>query len=338
MVVTDFLARLIGRSSWSLPLAEPVIDPLYSPRHEALPTLEINRSGTEGVVQSKSIADSMTDGMRSRARGISSLMDNGWAQEGNGHHIAQSGSGANPIGDTRCLFPVIPQTGERDQSPPQPFAPLASENNSPKKGEEISKEPQGDTPPEKLDGKPSQAGRSHIFSWMKGPENSPDQKLSPGAQALKERNEGRSPANGIDLFQSQRGPVDRGSVPITFAASRNLMAENWHDPILKIAREAEDRSGSKVLTAQPVERSASRSRSRISGWERPGPRIGDETKRNGPPVKIIEEPQSIRVTIGRIDVRAVTRQQPANPNPKPPAPNRVPSLEEYMRKRNGGIR
>jgi hypothetical protein len=173
---------------------------------------------------------------------------------------------------------------------------------------------------------------------MKGPENSPDQKLSQKAQASRERKESRSPAHGIDLSQSQRGPVDRGSVPITFAASRNLMAENWHDPILKIAGEAEDRSGSKVLTAQPIERSASRSRSRISGWERQGPRMGDETKRAGPPVKIIEEPQSIRVTIGRIDVRAVTRQQPANPKPTPPAPDRVPSLEEYMRKRNGGIR
>ncbi len=336
--MTDFLARLIGRSSWSLPLAEPVIDPLYSPRHEALPTLEINRSGTEGVVQSTSIAGSMIDGMGFRAKGTSSLMDNGWAQEGKRDQIALSGSGANPIGDTRCLFPVIPQTGERDQSPPQTFAPLASENNSPKKGEEISKEPGDGTPPERFDGKPSEPGRAHISARMKGPENSPDQKMSPGAQASKERNEGRSPAHVIDLSQSQRGPVERGSVPITFAASRNPMTENWHDPTLKIAREAEDRSGSEVLTAQPVDRSASRSRSRISGWERPGPRIGDETKRAGPPVKIIEEPQSIRVTIGRIDVRAVTRQQPANPKPTPPAPDRVPSLEEYMRKRNGVIR
>ena len=338
MVVTDFLARLIGRSSWSLPLAEPVIDPLYSPRHEALPTLEINRSGTEGVVQSSSIADSMTDGMGFRAKGTSSLMDNGWAQEGKRDQIALSGSGANPIGDTRCLFPVIPQTGERDQSPPQTFAPLASENNSPKKGEEISKEPGDGTPPERFDGKPSEPGRAHISSRMKGPENSPDQKRSQKAQAYREEKESRSPAYSIDLSQSQRGPVERGSVPITFAASRNPMTENWHDPTLKIAREAEDRSGSEVLTAQPVDRSASRSRSRISGWERPGPRIGDETKRAGPPVKIIEEPQSIRVTIGRIDVRAVTRQQPANPKPTPPAPDRVPSLEEYMRKRNGVIR
>lgn len=314
--MTDFLTRLIGRSSWSLPLAEPVMDPLFSPRHEAHHLLEIDPSETERVVPSSSSAGSMTDGMGFRARGTSSLTDNDGVREGKLHQIAHSWSGAKPIGNARSSVPAIPQTGERVHSPPLPFAPAASENNLPEQGGKISKEHLDDTPPGRLEGKPSETERAHISARMKGLEN--------------------SPAYGIDNSQSQIEPVDSRSVPITVAASRNLMAENWHEPILKIARDAEDGRGSEVLTAQPIERSASRSRSRISDWERPGQKFGDEKKRTGPSANISEQPQLVRVTIGRIDVRAVTRQQPAKPTP--PAPDRVPSLEEYMRKRNGGIR
>lgn len=322
-----------------MPLAEPVIDPLYSPRHEAFPPLEINRYTTERVAKSTSLASSMTDGMEYRARETSPLMDNDGIPESRSNRITGSGPKAKPNGDRAISIPDITQTENRVQSHPQPFARTASESYPPEWGGRISKEPQGDTPPGGFKGKSYESGRIHISARMKRLENSPDQKMSLEAQESREKNDNRSPSHGIERSKSERGPVDSGSVPITSAASRSLMAEEWQEAVLQsTVMESKDRRGPEALTAQPIERSTSRFLSRISDWERPGPRIGDETRRTGTPAKIIEQPQSIRVTIGRIDVRAVTRQQPANPKPTPPAADRVPSLEEYMRKRNGGNR
>lgn len=50
-------------------------------------------------------------------------------------------------------------------------------------------------------------------------------------------------------------------------------------------------------------------------------------------------PPNIRVTIGRIDVRAVVPDSKSTPNPAPPCQTHVPlSLEEYLKRRNGGER
>jgi hypothetical protein len=49
---------------------------------------------------------------------------------------------------------------------------------------------------------------------------------------------------------------------------------------------------------------------------------------SGPPV--------IRVTIGRVEVRAVTTGAPPTAAPRPERPAASPSLEEYLKGRNGG--
>jgi hypothetical protein len=51
------------------------------------------------------------------------------------------------------------------------------------------------------------------------------------------------------------------------------------------------------------------------------------------PIAIREAPPTIRVTIGRVDVRAVMPEQPAR-LPQPEARKAAPSLEEYLRQRS----
>jgi hypothetical protein len=62
--------------------------------------------------------------------------------------------------------------------------------------------------------------------------------------------------------------------------------------------------------------------------ERPPPLLGSRPPRTTLRTRQ-EEPPTVRVTIGRVDVRAVTPEQPPEPKPKPrPAPRM--SLDEYL--------
>lgn len=319
MVVTDFLTRLIGRSSWSLPLAEPVIGPLYSPGHETI------RSPAASPFERESVGEL------------------NWSSDGRLHHmLARSGLKTNQTGDTEISIPAIPQTGDRRQSHPKPIPPTSSEAKLPGEDGRTSTDHLGDAPPGRLNEEFSdRPGRAHVSARTKASETSPDINQTAEAPASRERIKDRSPAIEIDLPQSQRAPVNGNirSVPMTLAASPDPKVQDRTDSILRTAmKETEERNGPPLLTAQFAGKPASRSRPQISGWERPGSRIGDEIRRNSPPEMSSEPPQSIRVTIGRIDVRAVSQQSPARPKPAQPAPDRVPSLEEYMRKRNGGIR
>jgi hypothetical protein len=55
------------------------------------------------------------------------------------------------------------------------------------------------------------------------------------------------------------------------------------------------------------------------------------------PTSAPSERPVVHVSIGRIEVRAVT--PPVQPTPqRPPAPTAAPALEAYLRARNGGSR
>ena len=346
--MTDFLTRLIGRSSWSLPLAEPVIGPLYSPGHETIHSPAASPFERESVGELN------------------------WSSDGRLHHmLARSGLKTNQTGDTEISIPAIPQTGDRRQSHPVPFAPItkvelldgpgsalissrmarmAGPEDSPDldlsgEDERISKDHLGDAPPGRLKGHLSdRPGRAHVSARKKGPESWLDiNQINQIAEApaSRERIARNSPEQNIAFLLSHRTPVNGNlrSVPMTLAATPVPEVEDRTESILRTEMmQTEERIGPPLLTAQNKEKSASSSRPQISGWDRWGPRIGEEKRRNSPPKMSSEPPQSIRVTIGRIDVRAVSQQPPARPKPAQPAPDRVPSLEEYMRKRNGGIR
>jgi hypothetical protein len=102
------------------------------------------------------------------------------------------------------------------------------------------------------------------------------------------------------------------------------------------------------IPAYQAERAETRDESRAGGAQperprrtfleppparRPAPSVSTsiraERERTAPP-----EPPTVHVSIGRVDVRAIVAPPPA----RPPAPATRPSLEDYLRGRQGGAR
>jgi hypothetical protein len=88
------------------------------------------------------------------------------------------------------------------------------------------------------------------------------------------------------------------------------------------------------LSAQPME-----SRSFIAAeytHKLLSPQITVKPASSSPPPIVQSEPPVIRVTIGRIDVRAVAPSTPTQRSSKPPTPRL--SLTDYLKAQDGGRR
>lgn len=314
--MSDYLSRLVDRSLDRTEVIKPRLASFFEPSVQGEPVFG-EESGSERLVVSSTSDETVQDNLQSA-----------WRSDQTPQQTLQLKSAAlQPAWSGSQQTPCQPRLGMTRQA--SSLSPSAASSVLP----EVTAQSSGVFVPSNT---ASPAARS---SGGKTPQQKSSQDLpapsdgdetyvaSPGAAAERSRASAHEPA--IQPITIESSPPTSPEVTAQQSAVRMVQQESDHEMLTPPSSGDGETYQSPRVTAERNRESTREPAIQPISIEQIVPPANTQPRASEP-----AEPAVIRVTIGRIEVRATTPPLPPAPRTRPPGP--ALTLDDYLKQRNGG--